>query len=161
MSLVHICNTLEIRRWNSNTDTWQTENRFQNGNLERRITHNDQRWSYLSFIYQGAVRSRTGDNLEAAVVLSSNPISMAHAQRVIEEKLQVIVETCLMDATFDTVQKVINREQWVGTSMSYDVESVEVLLASRIDAVGLSIPNQYLKRASVGALPSSSNIQAR
>ena len=161
MALIHICNTLEIRRWNSDTDTWVTENLFQNGNLDNPLNHNGQSWTYLSFIYQGAVKNRTGDNLEAALVLSSNPISMAHAQRVVEDKLQVIVETCLMDGTFNAVRQVINKEQWVGTSMSYDVEAVEVILASRIDAVGLSIPNQHLKRASVGALPTSGNIQAR
>ena len=161
MALIHICNTLEIRRWNSDTDTWVTENLFQNGNLDNLLNHNGKSWAYLSFIYQGAVKNRTGDNLEAALVLSSNPISMAYAQRVVEDKLQVVVETCLMDSFFNVVKKVINKEQWVGTSMSYDVESVEVTLASRIDAVGMSIPNQYLKRSSVGALPTSSNIQAR
>ena len=161
MALIHICNFLEVRRWNSDTDTWYTEYLFQNGNLERPISHNGKSWSYLSFIYQGAVKNRTGDNLEAAVVLSSNPISMAHAQRVVEEKLQVLVQTCLMEQNFNAVQKVINTEQWVGTSMSYDVEAVEITLASRIDAVGMSIPNQYLKRSTVGALPTTGNIQAR
>lgn len=161
MALIHICNFLEVRRWNSDTDTWYTEYLFQNGNLERPISHNGKSWSYLSFIYQGAVKNRTGDNLEAALVLSSNPISMAHAQRVVEEKLQVIVQTGLMDQNFNLVQKIINTEQWVGTSMSYDVEAVEITLASRIDAVGMSIPNQYLKRSTVGALPTTGNIQAR
>lgn len=161
MALIHICNTLEIRRWDSDTDTWTTENLFQNGNLETPLRHNDKLWNYLSFIYQGAVKNRTGDNLQASVVLSSNPISMAYVQQIVEAKLQVIVETCLMNSTFTAVQSVINREQWVGTSMSYDFQSVEMTLASRIDAVGLTIPNQYLKRASVGALPTSSNIQAR
>ena len=161
MALIHICNFLEVRRWNSDTDTWYTEYLFQNGNLEQPISHNGKSWSYLSFIYQGAVKNRTGDNLEAALVLSSNPISMAHAQRVVEEKLQVIVQTGLMDQNFNLVQKIINTEQWVGTSMSYDVEAVEITLASRIDAVGMSIPNQYLKRSTVGALPTTGNIQAR
>ena len=161
MALIHICNFLEIRRWKSNTDTWKTEYAFQNGNSENRISHDSKSWSYLSFIYQGAVRNRTGDNLEAAIVLSSNAISMGHAQKVVEEKLQVVVQTALMNSTFNSVQKIINTEQWVGTSMSYDVEAVEITLASRIDAVGLVIPNQYLKRSSVGALPTTGNIQAR
>ena len=161
MALIHICNFLEIRRWNSDTDTWTTEYLFQNGNLEQPISHNGKSWSYLSFIYQGAVKNRTGDNLEAALVLSSNAISMAHAQKVVEEKLQVVVQTGLMDPTFNAVRKIINTEQWVGTSMSYDVEAVEITLASRIDAVGMVIPNQYLKRATVGALPTTGNIQAR
>ena len=161
MALIHICNFLEIRRWKSNTDTWNTEYAFQNGNSENPISHDSKSWSYLSFIYQGAVRNRTGDNLEAAIVLSSNAISMGHAQKVVEEKLQVVVQTALMNSTFNSVQKIINTEQWVGTSMSYDVEAVEITLASRIDAVGMVIPNQYLKRSSVGALPTTGNIQAR
>ena len=161
MALIHICNFLEIRRWNSDTDTWYTEYLFQNGNLEQPISHNGKSWSYLSFIYQGAVKNRTGDNLEAGLIMSSNPISMAHAQKVVEDKLQVIVQTCLMDPTFNAVQKIINTEQWVGTSMSYDMEALEITLASRIDAVGVSIPNQFLKRSSVGALPTTANIQSR
>jgi ribosome-associated toxin RatA of RatAB toxin-antitoxin module len=129
--------------------------------MDNSISHLDKTWQFLPFIYQGAVRNRTGDNLEATLVLSTNPISMSYAQEVVEEKLQVVVQTALMDAYFNEVKKVINTEQWIGTSMSYDTEAVELSLASRIDAVGLSTPNQVLTRATVGALPTSGNIQAR
>ena len=45
------------------------EFRFQNSKPGEVITHNGEEFSYLSFIYQGAAKNRTGDNLESNLVL--------------------------------------------------------------------------------------------
>ena len=36
----------------------------------------DNDYGYLSFIYQGSTRNRSGDNNEAAIVLANNELSM-------------------------------------------------------------------------------------
>ena len=42
------------------------------------------RIDFLSFVYQGATRTRNGDNLEAGLVLSCNRISSGYAQKILE-----------------------------------------------------------------------------
>ena len=41
------------------------------------VQYDGQDYDFLSFVYQGATRTRNGDNLEAGLVLSCNRISRA------------------------------------------------------------------------------------
>jgi hypothetical protein len=45
--------------------------------------------------------------------------------------------------------------------MSYDPESIEIILSSAIDAVGANAPDKVLTRDIVGALPITGSIQNR
>ena len=42
------------------------------------ITHNGNLHTFLPFIYQGAAKNKSGDNLEAQLVLANNSVSMNH-----------------------------------------------------------------------------------
>ena len=86
---------------------------------------------------------------------------MAYAQRVVELKLKVVIYTCVMNAEFNLVDQLISKDNWSGTSMTYDTEAIEVSLASRVDAITFGIPNIYLKKAIVGNLPTTANLTAR
>ena len=44
--------------------------------------------------------------------------------------------------------------------MTYDYETLEVILSSGIDAVGANAPTQVLTKALVGLLPTTASIQA-
>ena len=74
MSKVHIGNLVEIRHWivpdddEQDEGKWVVQNRFQNANTQSPIKYGGQNYNFLSFLYQGATRTRTGDNLEAALV---------------------------------------------------------------------------------------------
>lgn len=139
--------------------------RYQNSNTSAnnsgRISLNGTSHSYLGFIYQGAAKNRSGDNIESALVLSANQISMNAVRTAVANKAKVKVTTCLMNSTFTSVQRVLTVENWLATSMSYDIETIEVLLSSAIDAVGAEAPNRSLTRDMVGDLPVSGSIQAR
>lgn len=161
MATVRIGNLLEVRKYDDNTDEWVTDLRFQNTNNDGTVSYQDQSWKFLPFIYQGATRSRTGNNIEAGLILSTNPISMAYAQRVVELKLKVVIYTCVMNAEFNLVDQLISKDNWSGTSMTYDLETIEVSLASRVDAITFGIPNLYLKKSIVGNLPTTANLTAR
>ena len=52
-------------------------NKFQNGRHQQ-----IQDYKYLSFIYQGAAMNRSGDNLEASLILANSPLSMAYAKNM-------------------------------------------------------------------------------
>lgn len=114
--------------------------------------------TYLSFIYQGAAKNRTGDNIESALVLSANQISMNAVRDAVANQSQVGVITRLMSDDFSRSQRILTIERWIAASMSYDTETIEVLLSSAIDAVGAITPSRVLTRELVGDLPVSGSI---
>lgn len=173
MAKIHVCNFIEIRHWivpnNSIQDNgnWQTQQRFQNGNNYEPISHDGHLWGFLSFIYNGATRTRTGDNIESSLLVSTNQVSMDHAYDMVvidfnqnqhHIKRQVKVETCLLNDDFTKVQKVLSTEYWIGASMGYNEEAVEVQLSSAIDAVFTGLPNMYLDEKNVGRLPTTARV---
>ena len=135
------------------------EYRFQNGKHQAVDRHD-----FLSFIYQGAAMNRSGDNLEASIIVANNPISMGYVKEFVTNKYQILVETFLMDTNFnkDTSAKnggKLTGEQWLAASMRYDPEAVELLLSSAIDAVGANAPQQTLTRGRCARLPLTGQVQ--
>jgi|TARA_R100000234_G_scaffold72113_2_gene44423 hypothetical protein len=155
MSLVAITNFLTIR-----TATGSIQNRFQNSKQDTPITVDGQPFLFLSFIYQGAARNRSGDNMESSLILANNAIGMNHAREAVDNKYHIDVDTFLMNTDF-TTNKLLTRETWLAASLSYDPTTVEVLLSSAIDAVGANAPNKVLTTAMVGHLPITGTIQSR
>ena len=131
---------------------------YQNFSPGEVITHKSINYSYLGFIYQGAVKNRTGDNLEAGLVLSNNKISMDIAVKNVKRKKQVKVSSCLMNRENAKVQKELANEVWVAASLTYNPEQIEVILSSAIDAVGTNAPLRVLMSKDVGKLPTSAQI---
>jgi hypothetical protein len=134
-------------------------NKFQNGKHEGVGDY-----KYLSFIYQGAAMNRSGDNLEASIVLANNPLSMSYVKEFVEKKYYIQVETFLMTADFnkDTAAKNGGRltgEYWLAAGMRYDPESIELLLSSAIDAVGANAPQQTLTKKRCAHLPLTGQLQ--
>lgn len=156
MTVVALTNFIEV------TDArGRVQFRFQNSKPGEVISYRGVSYAYLSFIYQGAAKNRNGDNLEADLVLSSNAISLGYAAEAARNRWNVRVDSCSMNPSNFTVGRTLTTEYWIAASMSYDPETVEVLLSSSIDAVGATAPTRVLTRKLVGALPVSGNIQNR
>ena len=154
MTVVALTAFLTVKK--SNGDV---EHRFQNGKHQA-----VDGYDFLSFIYQGAAMNRSGDNLEASIIVANNPISMGYVKEFVTNKYQILVETFLMDTNFnkDTAAKnggKLTGEQWLAASMRYDPESIELLLSSAIDAVGANAPQQTLTRGRCAHLPLTGQIQ--
>ena len=64
-----------------------------------------------------------------------------------------------MEPDFTSVNKVITQEYWTAASMGYDVQTLEVLLTSGIDAFSANISNMMLTKT-VGALPTTAQIRS-
>ncbi|MGI9555307.1 MAG: hypothetical protein ACR2M9_00380 [Cyanophyceae cyanobacterium] len=152
MSLQAITNFLTVFR-----PSGATEHRFQNSQVGSNINGHQ----YLSFIYQGAAKNRTGDNLISGLIMSVNPISMSYAYEAVENKWNVQMDTCLMNDDFTAVQRTLTREVWMASSMSYDASTVEGVLSSSLDAVSLVLPNRVFTTELVGYLPTTASIQSR
>ena len=68
------------------------------------------------------------------------------------------MRTCLFNNDFSAVKKTLTLEEWIGASMTYNDEVVEIQLASAIDAVFSGLPNQYLDEINVGRLPTTARV---
>ena len=55
--------------------SWEGTNPY-NQSTENVIQLDGEDYYYLPFIYQGAAKNRSGDNLEAALVFANNPLAM-------------------------------------------------------------------------------------
>ena len=137
-------------------------NKFQNGKHGEVLNKDDSslKYNYLSFIYQGAARNRSGDNMTSSLLLANSEISMRFAVEAVTEKYHVKVETYLMTEAFEQKTK-LTEEQWLVSSMSYDPQTIEVILSSAIDAVGANAPDRVLTREIVGHLPVTGSLQNR
>ena len=134
-------------------------NKFQNGKHEGVGDY-----KYLSFIYQGAAMNRSGDNLEASIILANNPLSMAFVKEFVQKKYYFLVETFLMTSDFNKDVAAANGgkisgEYWLAAGMRYDPESIELLLSSAIDAVGANAPQQTLTKKRCAHLPLTGQLQ--
>ena len=172
MTVIALTNFLTITDVNGGV-----QHRFQNGLYDGLISSSDKLpetspYKYLSFIYQGAAKNRNGDNLEASIMLANtgsregatgqaNKLSMNYAKEAVEYKWHLQVTTCLMNATFDSIQTVLTDEKWLAATMSYDSESIELVLSSAIDAVGANAPTRVLTSKQVGYLPVTGSMQSR
>ena len=131
-------------------------NKFQNGKYDANVNGH----TYLSFIYQGAAMNRTGDNLEASLVLANSPLSMGFVNQFVEEGYYVEVEVWLMYTDFSR-NSMLTKEYWLASGMRYDPESIELLLSSAIDAVGANVPQKSLSTEQCKQLPLTGTIQNR
>ena len=133
--------------------------RYNNATPLEVVSYNGANYTYLSFIYQGASKNRTGDNLEAQLIFSANQISTGFAREAVTKRQLVRVYSALMTKD-NKVEKILTTEDWVAASLSYDCETLEVILSSSIDAVGANAPTRVLTREIVGNLPVTGNINA-
>ena len=139
--------------------TEEIEAKYNNSTPGQSIQHRNLTYQYLSFVYQGASKNRTGDNLEAQLLLSVNDLANNEALAAVRNKKHIRMFSALMRENF-TVERVLTQEVWLASSLSYDNETLEVILSSAIDAVGANAPTRVLSRDLVGHLPVTGNIQA-
>ena len=150
--------------------------RTPNGAIKTSYTANlvgdgNRTYNYVPFIYQGGTRNRNGDNITAGLGLAPNEISMTYAVQMTEtvsaldsERLPMtlrVITTSLDPNTFEVLNPVKNLtdELWVAAGMSYNADTLEIVLSSAIDAVNALAPNYSLNRVNVGSLPVTGNLR--
>ena len=137
--------------------------RYQNGKVGGVIAGH----RYLSFIYQGATKSRSGDNLQATLVFANGQENVSStgkliiniANELVSSFATVTVKNYLMNPSNYQQQKLLTSEVWLASSLSYDPEVVEVVLSSSLDAIGTQAPTRVLTRKLVGALPTTGSVR--
>ena len=158
MSYIRLANFIQL--YTANGGTERNKGRYHNSMPGTTLSYNRINYSYLSCVYQGAANNRTGDNLEAQLIVSVNEISSGIAVEAVQERWHVRVYTAVLNQN-GGVSRVLTIEEWMAASLSYDSEAMEVVLSSGIDAVGANAPTRVLTRDIVGSLPTTANIQAQ
>jgi hypothetical protein len=134
--------------------------RYQNSSKSR-LSYGGQNYNFLPFIYQGAAKNRNGDNLQAALVMSTNWLSTGFAKQAVDETWSVTVTTVQANISYTSLGPVLSEETWVASTMTYDETTVELILSSGIDAITVTAPYRKLRTKHVGALPVTGSIQNR
>jgi len=134
------------------------QGRYQNSNTANTITFDSNPYAFLPFIYNGATKTLSGDNIESLLTFANNQLSLSKAYEAVESFWSVRVDTVLMDPSTFLPDRTLSTEYWIPSSISYNVEGVQMALSTAIDAVTSSIPNKVLRSKDVGALPVTSRI---
>ena len=158
MTYIRLANFIEAYRINNAGEEVVTEH-YHNAEPGAVLRYRGKDYQYLSFIYQGAAKSRTGDNLEAALVLSVNQLSQGITRRLLLNRDHVRVYSVSMTPE-SQVSRTLTTEEWLAASMTYDTTTLELILSSGIDAVGANAPTRVLTQKLVGHLPTTGSIQS-
>lgn len=158
MSYIRLANFFQLYRM-TGTGVERNEGRYNNSFPGQRLSYGGVNYDYLGFIYQGAAKNRTGDNLEAQLQLSVNEISSGIATNAVKNRWHVRIYSAVLNQN-GGVARVLTIEEWMAASLTYDNEVMEIILSSGIDAVGANAPNRVLTRDLVGSLPTTSSINA-
>jgi hypothetical protein len=134
------------------------QGRYQNGVTGSSINYDSASFSFLSFVYNGATKNRTGDNMVSSLTLASNKVSINIASEAARYFWAVQVDSVLMHPQTFAPTRLLSRENWLASGISYDASAVQVQLSSAIDAIGADAPNRRLLERYVGALPLTSRI---
>ena len=157
MTFIRIANLVDVYTIGVQGEE-RVKHRYQNATPTGTVQLDGADYPYLGFIYQGAAKTRNGDNLQAALVLSVNELSQGISRQMLLDRDHVRVRTVVMNMDIDTVNRLLTEEEWLAATMTYDTTTVELILSSGIDAVGANAPTQVLERARVGPLPITGSI---
>ena len=131
---------------------------FQNSNTASPISFNSKTYEFLPFVYNGATKSLSGDNLESTLTFASNVLTREIIHEAAIQFWSVQIDTVLMHPDTFLPDRTLTTEYWIASSFNYSVEGVQLRLSTAIDAVTSSIPNKVLRSQDVGALPVTARI---
>ena len=133
--------------------------RWQNFFTEGAVSFNGQNWQLLPFNYQGAQKTKGGDNISSQLLLPANPLTLNFVQEAVNLNWTVEVETYQLTDTYAPGTK-LGHEFWMVTGLGYSTQAVELQLSNALDAVGAQAPNARITYEMVGALPSTGAIRS-
>jgi len=141
------------------TDTAEGKTRYQNFFSGVPPTLAGEKYQLLPFNYQGAQKTKSGDNISSQLTLPANPITLSWVQTAVNNGWQVNVKTYQLSDIY-APYLLLGDETWIATGLTYNTQAVEMELSSAIDAIGAQAPNLRISREAVGALPTTGAIRS-
>ena len=154
MAVVVIGNFLTFFTHDGGARYWQN---FFNDNA---VSFDGIRWNLLPFIYQGAQRTRNGDNISSQLTLPTNQLTLAWARDAVNNSWVAEVRTYQLTDTYQPILPPRGQESWLCTGLNYNTQQTQIELSSPLDAIESRVPNLRFTAKQVGALPSTGNIRS-
>ena len=134
---------------------------FQNFYIHESVAYDGKTYGFIPFSFSGVTINRTGDNLEASLLLANNDLTRSWADKAIRERWLVTVDVVAVDADAAGAATANDRvHSYVGqvTGGAWQSAQLELKLGTVLDAIGADVPRRNLTQDTVGSLPISSNV---
>jgi hypothetical protein len=154
MSVVVIGNFLTFTKHDGGKSYWQN---FFNDNA---VSFDGISWNLLPFVYQGATKTKNGDNISSQLTLPTNQLTLAWTRDAVNNSWVAEVRTYQLTDTYAPITPPRGQEIWLCTGMSYNTQGTQLELSSPLDAIESRVPNLRFTAKQVGALPSTGAIRS-
>jgi hypothetical protein len=116
-------------------------------------------YGFMPFAFSGITVTKTGDNQPATLGFPNNSLSRGWGETAVQEVWIAQVQTVLVNPDSKPDYTVLS--EYVGqiVNSTWDESSLQLNMASVLDAVGADIPRKRLTRQLVGNLPLTSRVR--
>lgn len=116
-------------------------------------------YGFLPFAFSGVTVSKSGDNQPATLVLPNNALSRAWGETAVTARWIARVITMVINPDDKSILTPIATYVGQIVNSNWDTTSLQLEMASVLDAVGTDVPRKRLTQQLVGNLPLTSNVR--
>lgn len=138
-----------------------TSYRFQNYwiNEDAMLSSDASIFGFMPFVFNGITISKSGDNQPASLVFPNNELSRGWAESAVVDRWIADVSTVMINPDDKAENVLISR--YIGQIVSgrWDSTTLQLQMASVLDAAGSDIPRKRLTKQLIGSLPLTSSVR--
>lgn len=133
--------------------------RFQNYWIGENVSYGGDIYGFLPFAFSGATVTKSGDNQPAALAFPNNSLARGWAEMVIRDQWLVTCRVMLINPDDRNSPTLLTSYTAQVVGGGWSDTSIEVRMASVLDAVGADAPRKKLTKQLVGNLPLTSSVR--
>ena len=132
---------------------------FQNFRVDGSVNVNGINHRFLPFGFSGITVTRSGDNVDASIVLPNSALAQAFALNAFEEEWVARVQVGSFDPMNpSSFAQVLYDYRGIVSSGGWDDTSIKMVLNSVLDAVTGDIPHRVFEADNVGPIPITASL---
>lgn len=116
-------------------------------------------FGFMPFAFSGTTVTKSGDNQPATLAFPNNSLSRGWAETAVQNRWLANVRTVAINPDDKTDYILIARYIGQIVSANWDTTSLQLQMASVLDAVGVDVPRKRLTQQLVGSLPITSSVR--
>ena len=116
-------------------------------------------FGFMPFAFSGMTVTKSGDNQPATLAFPNNSLSRGWAETAVQNRWLANVRTVAINPDDKTDYVLISRYVGQIVSGNWDTTSLQLQMASVLDAVGIDVPRKRLTQQLVGSLPVTSSVR--
>lgn len=118
-------------------------------------------FGFMPFAFSGSTATKSGDNQPATIAFPNNALSRGWAETVVTNRWLANVRVVAVNPADKTQYTLITR--YIGQIIggTWDTSTLQLQMASVLDAVGADVPRKRLTQQLVGNLPLTSGVRVQ